>query len=150
MSEVELKKWLGPEWYYSVNFVEFYTTLVKYVDPDPDRQGNCKVWAERLGEIVFEYLQPLGTCYGAPFEEVGRESLSKDAFNAKVNRKVVCLKLTPEHTTEAEMRSNEDPKKGLYGNFDYVDGAFVIYVRLERFAVNCNAILDGMRIMKSL
>jgi hypothetical protein len=149
-AEKELQKYLGPEWHYSIDFVELYTMMAKYEDPDPDRRGNSAVWAERMGEIVCQYLFPLTTCRGAPLEQVGREALSKDAFNAKAHRKVICIKLTTDHTTESEMMSNTDPKKGLYANFDYVDGAFVVSIRLERVAVNCGYILDGPRIMNSL
>jgi len=150
ISETELKKWLGPEWHYSVDFVELYTTLIKFVDPDPDRDSVCKVWADRLGEIVFEYLEPLTTCRGAPLEEVARESLAKDAFTAKVHRKVVCLKLSPDHKTDQQLQSNQDPKIGEVGSFDYVDGALVLYVRLERFAVNCGNLVRGAQIMATL
>jgi len=148
LGEKELKQRFGPEWYYSVDFVELYTSLIKYVDPTHDYV--CKNWAERLGEVVGDYLIEMGHVSGSTWDEVSREALSKDAFSSKVHRKVICLKLTEDKISEDENRANTDPKKGLYGNFEYEDGAFVVYIRLQRFAVNCGYALEGWRVMKSL
>jgi len=148
--EKDLQKYLGPGWRYSVDFVEFYNLLAKYENKDPFQKGVSAEWAQRLGELVQSYVVYFTYGMGTPFEYIARESLSKDAFNAKVTRKVVCVKLTSEEVSEAEMMGNTDPKRGLYCNFDYVDGAFVVSIRLQRVAINTPLVLSGDSILASL